>query len=220
MVPSVVMALIHLFEDRSVLNRVRGEIQATYGQCPAAEFDIRRLSSMPLLHSIYAETLRLHASSYSIVSAPDNDVPLGKWRLPKGGFGLISPQICHMDQTFWNTRGGLHPLREFWAERFITDPSDPSSGPILPELAAKKLARCKNLNGGDTKPYVSMEGLEGSWIPYSGIFYVSMALFCAQRVSKLFLLTSANYRGSTYLPRSFSGAEGDNLLMRVVCFRI
>lgn len=178
MVPSVVMALIHLFEDQSVLDRVREEIHATYGQCPVAEFDIRRLSSMPLLHSIYAETLRLHASSYSIVSAPDNDVPLGKWRLPKGGFGLISPPICHMDQNFWNTRGGLHPLKSFWAERFITDPSDPSSGPILPEIAAEQLTRRKKVNGSDTKPYVSMEGLEGSWIPYSGTLYISVAPLC------------------------------------------
>lgn len=170
MSPAIVMALIHLFEDQRVLDRVREEIQATYGQCPEAEFDMQRVSGIPLLHSMYAETLRLHATSYTLVSAPDNEVLLGKWRLPKGGIGLISPEICHMDQNFWNTLGGLHPLQSFWAERFVTNPGDPLSGPILPSVAAQSTMRGKKLNSGETKSYVSMKGLDGSWMPYSGTF--------------------------------------------------
>lgn len=169
--PSTVMTLLHLFEDQDVVHDLRTEIQATYGQCSAAEFDIQHLSSMPLLHSIYAETLRLHSTSYTVLSAPDKDVPLGRWLLPKGGIGLISPQICHMDPNFWNTRRGTRPLQSFWAERFITDPSDPSSGPILPELAAALRAQKKTPYDNITEPYVSMEGLEGSYIPYAGRSY-------------------------------------------------
>ncbi|KAG6361378.1 hypothetical protein INS49_009605 [Diaporthe citri] len=140
MVPSVVMALIDLFEDQSMLDRVREEIQATYGQCPAAEFDIRRLSSMPLLHFLYAETLRLHVSSYSIVSAPDNDVPLGKWRLPKGGLVSSAPKSAT------------------WIK-----PSGIPAGDFIPcnRFGRRDLSRILNCNGSDTKPYVSMEGLEG-----------------------------------------------------------
>lgn len=175
MVPSVQMALIHLFEDQRVLARVREEIRRSFGPRPADEFDIQRLSSIPLLHSIYAETLRLHVTSYTIVSAPDNEVPLGRWRLPKGGMGLISPEICHTDESFWNTRGGLHPLQSFWADRFITDPRDSSSGPILPGLSAETPVRRRASNDSNTKPYVSMEGLEGSWIPYSGRISTIMA---------------------------------------------
>lgn len=220
MVPSVLMALIHLFEDQSVLDRVREEIQATYGQCPGTEFDIHRLSSTPLLHSLYAETLRLHATSYTIVSAPDSEVALGKWRLPKGGMGLISPEVCHMDQNFWNTREGLHPLRSFWADRFITDPSDPSSGPILPGVLPKPQMKRKEFNGSDSKPYVSMEGLEGSWIPYSGISYISTAPLGTKEVFDWSRLTVTSYRGPTYLPRSISGAEGNHILMRFACFGV
>lgn len=181
MVPSVLMALIHIFEDKSLLERVREEIQAACGENPGIDFDIRHLSGMPLLHSIYAETLRLHATSYTLVSAPDNDVPLGKWMLPRGGIGLVSPQICHMDQGFWNTREGLHPVDSFWAERFITNPDDPSSGPMAPGVFTKQTMQRKRFSSGENEPYVSMKGLEGSWIPYSGKLYLSKSVICINR---------------------------------------
>lgn len=215
--PSTIMTLLHLFEDQSIVHRLRGEIQATYGQCSAAEFDIQHLSSMPLLHSIYAETLRLHSTSYTVLSALDKDVPLGRWLLPRGGIGLISPQICHMDPNFWNTRRGTRPLQSFWAERFITDPCDPSSGPILPGIAAAQRAQKKIPIDSDTKPYVSMEGLEGAYVPYAGKSHAPIA---PQLQCLVFnLLTQLMHRGPTHLPRSLPSAEGDHILMRSVCFR-
>lgn len=224
MSPAIVMALIHLFEDQRVLDRVREEIQETYGQCPASEFDMQGLPGIPLLHSMYAETLRLHATSYTLVSAPDNEVLLGKWRLPKGGIGLISPEICHMDQNFWNTRGGLHPLHTFWAERFVTNPGDPLSGPVLPGVAAKPPTRGKKHSSSDTKPYVSMKGLEGSWMPYSGTFYDTYPplppQLCKTPVLHSPWLTVAIRRWSTYLPRSLSGSKDHALYVRSVCFKI
>lgn len=165
------MALIHLFQDPTLLDRVREQTRAARlaSERPLeADLNQHDLTCMPLLQSIYAETLRLHTNAYTIVGS-DVDMTFGRWRFPKGGLGLISPEICHTDEKFWNTRGGLHPVQSFWAERFITDPSDPASGPIRPGLPEKPPVRRNKAGDGDeVNPYVTMEGLEGAWIPYSG----------------------------------------------------
>ena len=96
---------------------------------------------------------------------------LGRYRLPKAKLGLWNSDLPHMDEQFWNTKGGQYPVSEFWAERFLVEEGDPASGPVRPE------ARTKEGRGGsgekeDRKGKVSFttEGLDGSWVPYGGEF--------------------------------------------------
>ncbi|KAL7621629.1 hypothetical protein AAE478_008955 [Parahypoxylon ruwenzoriense] len=164
-IPSAMMAMLHIIKDRGLLKRLRKEILEHLGQRPARDISLKQLTKLPLLNSIYAETLRLHVETFFMVSSPHTDVSLGRWRLPKGRIGLVNSNLSHMDANSWNTKVGAHPVDEFWAERFLIDPSDPSSGPINPKI-----------RGADTRPgrsgrgdvTFSTEGLEGSWIPYGG----------------------------------------------------
>lgn len=154
--------LIHVAQDEELTNRVEKDVLSRFGQESLGNIDLKELSNSPLLSSIYAETLRLYVRTFTIVSSPLENVSLGKFWLPRGKLGLVNSHMAHQDNEFWNTRKGLHPLDTFWAERFLIDPADPSSGPskLVPGVSHHDVS-----NGA---PYFSLKGLEGSWIPYGG----------------------------------------------------
>lgn len=132
--------------------------------------DVKAIAADPLLLSVYAETLRLYIKVHAAFSSPHEDLTLGQWTLPKGGIALTSSEPAHMDADFWNTRDGKHPLRSFWADRFVVDPADPSSGPILPELRKNMSFGKETTAAPKTEPYFSVEGCEGAWLPYGGMY--------------------------------------------------
>lgn len=100
-----------------------------------------------------------------MASSPHDDVSLGKWKLPRGATGVVSSGISHMDKKYWNDAGGKHPLSEFWPDRFLVNPADPSSGPVRSDQIRPMRSRSGD---GSRKPYFSTEGLDGVWIPYGG----------------------------------------------------
>lgn len=63
---------------------------------------------------------------------------LGRYRLPRAQLGLWNSDLAHMDERFWNTRGGKFPVTEFWAGRFLVDERDPGSGPVREEVRARE----------------------------------------------------------------------------------
>lgn len=143
----------------------------------------KELLCLSLLQSIYAETLRLYTEIYIMVSPSQADVPLGRWRLPKHSIGLLNSSLSHQDASFWNTKGGRHPVDSFWADRFIIDPSDPSSGPINPAVRGplgSKAARQETST--NAKPYFSTDGLEASWFPYGGGYSICPGRHLAKNV--------------------------------------
>ncbi|TAQ84954.1 hypothetical protein B7494_g6726 [Chlorociboria aeruginascens] len=165
-VSAATLAVFHIYRDLSLLARLRTELAAHFD--PPSSFeqaDPKLLLKLPLLSAVYAETLRLYVKVFFMASSPHDNVGLGKWRLPRGATAVVSSGISHMDKGFWNDGGGKHPLDEFWADRFLIDPADPSSGP----LRSNKIRSAGN-RGGDRsgKPYFSTEGLDGLWIPYGG----------------------------------------------------
>lgn len=168
MVPCAIMALIHILEDKDLQDRFHNEMQSNFGGQRTTDINLKKLISIPLFSSIYAETLRLHVKTYTVISSPHENVPLGKWWLPKGAVGLVNSDVSHMDESFWNSKNGLYPVQKFWSDRFVTDPADPNSGPMRRELPDRP-AQAKV--GGEVErkqPFCSMEGLEGSWVPYGG----------------------------------------------------
>ncbi|KAI0188149.1 Pfs, NACHT and ankyrin domain protein [Xylaria flabelliformis] len=172
-VPSSMMALVEIIKDPDLVQRVRDRIQRSFHGESLTAIDPKSLSSDPLLSSIYAETLRLYVKTYFMVSSPHEDVNLGRWMIPKGKIGLLNAGLSHMDANFWNTKNGRHAVESFWADRFLTYKSDPSSGPINPCLreASKQPRRAACANDDmDNEPEFSMAGTEGSWFPYGGEF--------------------------------------------------
>lgn len=165
-VPTSMFAAFHIFSDKDLLARVRNDIQHYVGQGSVQNVDPHHFSKdMPLLSSLYAETLRVYIKVYSVYSSPHADVDLGKWVLPKGALAVLNSEPSHMDATFWNTKGGKYPVNSFWADRFLVDPSDSDSGPTNPAFRRRTTAAEKD---GAKDPYFSTDGCEGAWIPYGG----------------------------------------------------
>ncbi|KAK3302917.1 Pfs, NACHT and ankyrin domain protein [Chaetomium strumarium] len=177
--PTVTWVTAHLFEDAALRDCARADV-ARLGPLDAKTL----CHASPVLSSVFAETLRLHSTMYSMLTARGADAHLGKWRLPQGQIGVVNTGLSHMDEQVWNTGGGAHPLASFWANRFLVYPGDPDSGPLNRERrmrADAAVAKPKpKLDEGQEYassgavdpggPTFSLEGLEGSWIPYGGEF--------------------------------------------------
>ncbi len=91
---------------------------------------------------------------------------------------MISSYTSHMDPNVWNTgtNDDPHPIDEFWSERFLVHPNDPSSGPLkkvvptpqehAPLTSVKDdVNRCVQPAEG---PQFSTKGLSGIFITYGG----------------------------------------------------
>lgn len=174
-VPCALMALVHVLQDKALLSRVRSQIDAAHdGRCNnygKSLLEPEKLSKIDLLSSIYAETLRLHVSISVPVIPMHGDLTLGKWRIPKGSYGLISAGIAHTNRDAWNTREDRYRLQSFWADRFILDPCDPLSGPCKSRTNQPwfNMRHSEDdSNREKQQPYFTTQGLEGSWIPYGG----------------------------------------------------
>lgn len=154
--------LIHVANNVELTKRVREDVVSRLSQGSLADIDLKGLSNSPIISSIYAETLRLHVQTFTVVSSPIENISLGKFWLPRGELGLVNSHLAHTDNEFWNTKEDSFPLDTFWAERFLIDPADPSSGPSKLGPGA---SHHESTNGA---PYFSLKGLEGSWIPYGG----------------------------------------------------
>ncbi|KAK8123976.1 hypothetical protein PG999_003894 [Apiospora kogelbergensis] len=173
------MALVHVSNTPDLAASVQDEVRKIFGHQSLAEVDLKKLSNIPLLASIYAETLRLHGKSFTVVSSPVQDIHLGRYRLPKNAMGLINAHVSHMDDGFWNTKNGIHPVGSFWPQRFLTDPNDPHSGPTR---VPRPLVKPQDADSKEVS--FSLQGLEAAWIPYGGKLYPAHG--SSQPVSSLF----------------------------------
>lgn len=146
------------------------------------ELDINKLGHLPLLQSLYAETLRLRAAVAIVQSAEFGDFKFREWIFPKDKLLVISSRISHMNQDAWNTGiDNAHPVNTFWAERFLVFPDDPTSGPLKKTHKTatadttsfiNKGHRCSAEPSAEENRYktakFSIGGLAGTWIPYGG----------------------------------------------------
>lgn len=168
------LAALHIFQDTALLERVRDEVDGFLAGKPLAEADPTQLAELPLLSSVYAETLRLHVkTSFAIASSNDgNDLHLGRWLLPRGHVGFVNAGISHLDESFWNSHGGEYPASTFWADRFLVNPSDEQSGPVAPHARDSEVLamyRDEETTKSSSSGFVfSLQGTEGSWFPYGG----------------------------------------------------
>jgi len=158
---------------------VRAEIAKS--QSPASktvDLDVPSLLANPLLQSIYSEELRLR-NGINLFRTPNNhNARISSWTFPKDGMILVSTWHARRDRTVWNegpVNGELHPVDDFWAERFIVYPSDPSTGPRKPS------GRDAEKSKKDGKPYYTTEPVAGSYIPYGGGLKICKGRFYAKQ---------------------------------------
>jgi cytochrome P450 len=138
-----------VLQDDDVRARLVAEIDSCF-RGSTLEVDILRLAALPLLNSVYMETLRLRAASPVGRTPVSGNYRFGRWRFRKDVPIIATSWLGGYDADFWNQGAVLpggggrpsHPVDDFWADRFLEHPDDPASGPIrrrggLKETAAR-----------------------------------------------------------------------------------
>ena len=67
-----------------------------------SSINIDSLCGMPILQSMYAETLRLYTSLFALRTAAHNDFNLGDFTIPKDEMLGIDTRVAAMDRSIWN----------------------------------------------------------------------------------------------------------------------
>lgn len=161
-VPSTLIMAAHTFGDPGLLRELRTAMGAQDGD-PTATRRPDDLAKVPLLASLYAETLRFGVQIHIPRDAPHHTVQVGNSILPKKSFIMMNTWLAHSDAEAWNTQDGRRPLDQFWPHRFLVYPDDPTSGPSSKPCAPT----AQGLPNESKKQAVfSTDGLQGSWIPY------------------------------------------------------
>ncbi|ERF75821.1 hypothetical protein EPUS_01651 [Endocarpon pusillum Z07020] len=119
--------LMHLVDrtdqDQTLLPRVRAEVDSVPVAADGTP-DVKRLTELPLLQSVYAEVLRLYVDIIILrYLETDLTLPIGhggdgtpQVQLPKGGVLHVPTWSVHHDPAAWP---GVVPPDEFDAERFL-----------------------------------------------------------------------------------------------------
>ena len=111
--------IVELAKDPALLEAVREEVATTYVtdlETGKRTFDIQKLAILPLLQSIFTETLRLRMN-FNIIRQVNEPFAVDGYTLKKGAMLQAPMQVAHYDEAVWGNEG--HPASEFWAERHI-----------------------------------------------------------------------------------------------------
>jgi cytochrome P450 len=168
-IPAATWFLLELLFDPALEARIHKEFSSALIQptdpSHVPVFDINKLCSGPLCQSVYAETLRLRVQ-VMVQRTAVQDIDFCRWAIKKGEKISICSANEALDERVWNTgsESDPHPLDEFWADRFLIYPNDPTSGPLKPREAAEIPEKVDERG----TPRFSLEGLGTNWIPFSG----------------------------------------------------
>ncbi|KAH8886632.1 cytochrome P450 [Thozetella sp. PMI_491] len=174
-VPAACWFLLETLHDPSLSKRVQiildeARIKSMAGSNTTFEFDITKLTSDTLLQSIFAEILRLRVAALVVREPTTADFSLpGGWHIKPHETVSMSTRTELMDPGIWNAGdvNDPHPLDQFWAERFIVYPDDPSSGP-LKEPKHRVKSRINGSTPTKSEPFFSLDGCTWSWVPFGG----------------------------------------------------
>lgn len=161
-IPSSMTLALHIFCSPQLLSSLRTSLS-----CLSKPLRFEDLETIPLLLSLYAETLRFGVQIHIPRCAPHHELAVGGVTIPRNKMIVINTWLMHTDEKLWNTQGGRWPLDKFWAERFLVYPGDESSGPTAQKTTHSDDMRHKK------GPHFSTTGLEGVWIPYGGKLLLS-----------------------------------------------
>lgn len=111
--------VIELARDPDLFQAVREEVLKAYVTDPTTgkrTIDAQKLLELPLLQSIYVETLRLHMS-INITREIMEPMVLEGYNLERGALLQAPSEIAHYDEGAWASGG--HPASQFWAARHV-----------------------------------------------------------------------------------------------------
>ncbi|KAK3324364.1 cytochrome P450 [Cercophora scortea] len=149
-IPITTWALYELIKDPALFQEVKTEVLQAYTVDAATgerRIDVQKLGTLPLLQSVYTETLRIHMS-LNLTREVNNPVVVEGYKLRKGAVMQAITQLAHLDEATWGREG--HPASEFWAGRHL------------------KYAPGLEKGGGGVVPEFFMAGKAGSFVPFGG----------------------------------------------------
>ncbi|RDW68095.1 hypothetical protein BP6252_09491 [Coleophoma cylindrospora] len=120
-IPMATWAMIEILQDPKLMATLKKEIATATIPDPETKqkiLDMEKLKKLPLLQSIYVETLRLHVS-VNVTREIMEDMEMDGYLLKKGGLVQTPSGVAHFDESVWGVPG--HPATEFWAERHLVD---------------------------------------------------------------------------------------------------
>lgn len=124
--------LIEIAQDKDLQQAIREEVlTARNGGDTDGVFDLHKLATLPLLQSVFSETLRLHMDFNLIRHVQEDGIsmdlnlrsPTGattatdRVAIPRNSMLQAPMSIAHYEEAAWGIAG--HPASEFWAERHI-----------------------------------------------------------------------------------------------------
>ncbi|KAL9087509.1 MAG: hypothetical protein Q9165_006620 [Trypethelium subeluteriae] len=118
-IPTTMWMIIELVKNPSLLQAIREEIATTCFIAPetgARTIDIQKLVTLPLLQSMFVETLRLHMN-FNIIRNVKENITLNGFTIRKESMLQAPMLVAHHDEAVWGVAG--HPVSEFWAERHL-----------------------------------------------------------------------------------------------------
>ncbi|KAK6346481.1 hypothetical protein TWF696_006611 [Orbilia brochopaga] len=118
--PVISWMLIYILRNPSLLPRLRKEVETAIFVEPELSIDWPTLMKLPLLLSVYQETLRLAVSNMTArVVTEDTDVD--GYIFKKGRMMIAPSRALHLSPVFDHPS---HPMTEFWGERFLVGESE------------------------------------------------------------------------------------------------
>ncbi|EWC46381.1 hypothetical protein DRE_04324 [Drechslerella stenobrocha 248] len=112
--------LINILRDPQLLAKLQKEVETAISVTPKLTIDWPALMKLPLLTSVYQESIRLAVSNMTtrVITA---DTELDGYILKKGRMMVAPSRSLHLSPVFEHPS---HPATEFWAERFIAEDAD------------------------------------------------------------------------------------------------
>ncbi|KAJ2903942.1 25-hydroxycholesterol 7-alpha-hydroxylase [Zalerion maritima] len=118
--PMTIWCVMEVAKDPALFRAVRDEVMTAYVTDPATSkcaLDLQAVLSLPVLQSIYTESLRLRLS-INITREVMEPMTVDDHKLEKGSLLQAPSEMAHYGEAVWDAEG--HPASEFWAESHIT----------------------------------------------------------------------------------------------------
>jgi cytochrome P450 len=119
-IPIAAWALMEIIQDRDLWKEVQEEADSAFEIDPATgerTLNVQKLLGLPLLQSIYVETLRLHVSVNVTREVVTQTATIAGYELQKHSFIQAPTRIALYNERAWGIAG--HAASEFWAYRHI-----------------------------------------------------------------------------------------------------
>ena len=134
-IPITTWALYELIQQPALWKAVQDEAETVFetDSRGGRVLNMQRMLGLPLLQSVYAETLRMHVA-VNITREVIGEITLAGYPLTRNSLIMAPTWIAHSNEKVWGVDN--HPASEFWAYRHI---------------------RCSGVEGGEGEEKQKME---------------------------------------------------------------